>query len=294
METVELPLIVGVDGSDSSLEAVDWAVDEAARRGLPLRLVHASLWERYEGGLPSFRTDRPAEEVMAEHIAASCAERARLRNPELKVSSDVLPDDAVSALLHAAHEASALVTGSRGRGGIAGMLLGSVSLTVAARAECPVVVVRGGKPNREGSFGRVVVGVGDSAEGTAAMRFAFREAQARGCGLHAVRAWRRPAHEHADHPLLADDAAGSGQERASALLTDALRDAAGNHPPVEVRRQVVEGPAHKALLDASSEADLVVVGARGRHGHVGLQLGRVAHALLHHAECPVAVVPRRD
>lgn len=294
MVTVEYPLVVGVDGSDSSLEAVDWAVDEAARLGLSLRLVHASLWERYEGGLPSFGTGRPAEEVLAEHIAASAAERARLRDPELKVSSEVVPDDAVSALLHAAHESSALVTGSRGRGGIAGMLLGSVSLTVAARAVCPVVVVRGGEPDRQGSQGRVVVGLGDSAEDSDAVRFAFREAEARGCGLHAVRAWRRPAHEHVDHPLIADDAAGAGEERASALLTDALRDAARDHPRVEVRRQVVEGPAHKALLDASSGADLVVVGARRRHGHVGLQLGRVSHALLHHAGCPVAVVPRSD
>ncbi|EMF29702.1 stress-inducible protein [Streptomyces gancidicus BKS 13-15] len=293
MVIVEFPLVVGVDGSDSSLEAVDWAVDEAARLGLSLRIVHASLWERYEGSLPSFGTGRPAEEVMAEHIAASCAERARLRDPEVKVSSDVLPDDAVSALLHAAHESSALVTGARGRGRIAGMLLGSVSLTVAGRAVCPVVVVRGGERNRQGSFGRVVVGLGDSAEGSAAVRFAFREAQARGCALHAVRAWRRPAHEHVDHPLIADDAAGAEEERASALLTDVLRDAGRSHPQVEVRRQAVEGPAHKALLDASSDADLVVVGARRRHGHVGLQLGRVAHALLHHAECPVAVVPQR-
>jgi nucleotide-binding universal stress UspA family protein len=291
---MELPLVVGVDGSDSSLDAVDWAVDEAARLGLPLRLVHASLWERYEGGRPSFRTDRPAEEVMAQHIAASCAERARLRDPQVKVTGDVLPDDAVSALLHAAHEASALVTGSRGRGGIAGLLLGSVGLAVAARAVCPVIVVRGGERNREGSLGRVVVGLGDTPEGSAAVRFAFREAEARGCALHAVRAWRRPAHEHLDHPLIADDSAPAHEEEASALLTDALRDAVRDHPRVEVHRQAAEGPAHKVLLGASFDADLVVVGARRRHDHqTGLQLGRVAHTLLHHAQCPVAVVPQR-
>ncbi|MFD5835942.1 universal stress protein [Streptomyces collinus] len=290
---MELPLVVGVDGSDSSLQAVDWAVDEAARLGLSLRLVHASLWERYEGRRPSFSTDRPAEEVLAEHIAASCAERAQLRNPQVKVSSDVLPDDAVSALLHAAHESFALVVGSRGRGDVAGLLLGSVSLAVAARAVCPVFVVRGGERNQQGTFRKVMVGVGDSTEGSAAVRFAFREAEARGCSLHAVRAWRRPAHEHVDHPLVADDAAGAHEERASALLTAALRDAVRDHPQVDVHRQVVEGPAHKALLDASAEADLAVVGVLRRHGHFGLQLGRVAHALLHHAACPVAVVPQR-
>ncbi|MFE7814308.1 universal stress protein [Streptomyces sp. NPDC057433] len=290
---MEPPLVTGVDGSDCSLRAVDWAVDEAARLGVPLRLIHASLWERYEGALPSLGTDRPAEQVMAEHIIASSLERARLRNPEVKVSGDLLPDDAVSALLHAGREAFALVTGSRGRGGMTGLLLGSVSLTVAARALCPVLVVRGSERSRQGLFGRVVVGVGDSTTGSGAVRFAFREAEARGCPLDAVRAWRRPAHEHVDHPLLADDAAGAREERASANLTEALHEELRDHPGVEVRRRPVEGPAHRVLLDAAAEADLVVVGAVRRRGHFGLQLGRTAHALLHHSECPVAVVPQR-
>ncbi|MGW2618977.1 universal stress protein [Streptomyces sp. NPDC001500] len=288
---MELPLVVGVDGSDSSLEAVDWAVDEAARHGVPLRLVYASRWERYEGSRPSFTAGRPSEVVLADHIVASGVDRARLRNPELKVSGEVLPDDAASALLDAAPESFALVTGSRGRSETAGLLLGSVSLTVAARAACPVVVVRGGKPNRQGSHGRIVVGVGDPAEGSAAVRFALREAETRGCALHAVRAWRRPAHEHADRPLAADETVRAHEEQASALLADALRDA--GPAQADVRRQAVEGPAHRVLLDASADADLIVVGALRRHGRFGLQLGRVAHVLLHHSACPVAVVPQQ-
>ncbi|GAA3504109.1 universal stress protein [Streptomyces prasinosporus] len=293
MVTVRLPLVVGVDGSGSSLEAVDWAVDEAARLGLPLRIVHASLWERYETRVPSFATGRPAEEVMADNIVAAGVERARLRRRDLEVSGDVVSEDAVSALLHAAHDASTLVTGSRGRGGVAGMLLGSVSLTVAARAVCPVIVVRGGTRNRQGGYGRVVVGVADPTRSSAAVRFAFREAEARGCALDAVRAWRRPAHEPVDHPLIVDDAAGVREERASALLTDVLSEAVREHPGTDVNRRTVEGPAHQVLQEASSQADLLVVGARRRHGHIGLQLGRVAHVLLHHAACPVAVVPQR-
>lgn len=290
---MELPLVVGVDGSDSSLLAIDWAVDEAARHGLPLRLLYASLWERYEGNRPSLSADRPAEEVLVEHIIASCTERARLRNPEVKASGEVLPDDAVSVLLGAGHEAFALVTGSRGRGEIAGRLLGSVSLAVAARAVCPVIVVRGSERNLRGSFGRVVVGVGDSPDGEGAVRFAAREAKARGCALTAVRAWRSPAHEHTDNPLITDDASGAHEEQASNRLTDALRETVREHSEVEVHRRSVEGPAHRVLLEASADADLIVVGALRRHGHFGLQLGRVAHALLHHSECPVAVIPQR-
>ncbi|MFB7511191.1 universal stress protein, partial [Streptomyces broussonetiae] len=75
-------------------------------------------------------------------------------------------------------------------------------------------------------------------------------------------------------------------------LDEALRAAVREHPEVEIRRHVVEGPAHRVLLDATAEADLIVVGAQRRHGHFGLQLGRIAHTLLHHARCPVAVVPQ--
>ncbi|MFF1278447.1 universal stress protein [Streptomyces marokkonensis] len=288
---MDLPLVVGVDGSGPSLDAVDWAVEEAARHGLPLRLVHASLWERYEGSVPSFGRQRPAQEVLAQHIVASGSERARQRRPEVQVSSDVMPDDPVSALLAAGHEASFLVTGSRGRGELAGLTLGSVGLGVAARATCPVVVVRGGERNRAGGFGRVVIGVGDLPHCLGAVRFAFREAAVRGSALRAVRAWRSPA-GHAT-PRTADDGTSAPEERASAGLTEGLREAVREHPDVDVHRTPVEGPAHEVLLEASAGADLIVVGALRQHGHFGLQLGRVAHTLLHHAECPVAVVPQR-
>ncbi|WP_206343036.1 universal stress protein, partial [Streptomyces ureilyticus] len=152
---MELPLIVGIDGSDSSLVAVDWAVDEAARHGLPLRLVYASLWERYEGVAPSGSVERPSEQVLADDIVGSAAERARRRNPEVKVSTEVVPEEAASALLREGHNASALVTGSRGRGELTGLLLGSVSLAVASRAHCPVIVVRGDKAGLAGTHERI-------------------------------------------------------------------------------------------------------------------------------------------
>jgi nucleotide-binding universal stress UspA family protein len=291
---MELPLVVGADGSQSSLRAVDWAVDEAARHGLALRLLYASLWERYEGSRPAFSTERPSEEVMAERIAASCAERAERRNPEVKVSAEVLPDEAAHALVRASQDAFAVVVGCRGRGEVARMLLGSVSLAVAARAVSPVVVIRGPERNRDGRLGRVVVGVGDSPQAEAAVGFAFREAQARGCALLAVRAWRRPAHGHRDSPLVADDAGTAHEEKAAIALTEALREAERRHPRVQVHRRTVQGPAHKVVLDAAADADLLVVGAQRNPGHHGLQLGRVAHAALHHADCPVAVIPQRS
>ncbi|MFF1357834.1 universal stress protein [Streptomyces sp. NPDC058297] len=289
---MDLPLVVGVDGSDSSLLVIDWAVDEAARLGVPLRLIYASRWERYEGAaLPGIR-DRPSEEVMAQNIAGSAAERARRRNPGVKVSAEALPEDPVYALLREGRNATAVVTGSRGRGELVGLLLGSVGLGVAARAECPAIVVRGDKAGLHAQHERILLGVGDPATGAEAVRFAFREAESRGCTLDAVRAWRCPAHETTDHPLLADAPERYHEGEASARLDAVIHEAMADHPDVKVHRATVEGPARKVLLHRSAAADLVIIGAQRRHGHFGLQLGRVGHTLLHHADCPVAVVPQ--
>ncbi|WNO70273.1 universal stress protein [Streptomyces sp. AM8-1-1] len=288
---MELPLIVGVDGSDSSLRATDWAVDEAARHGHALRVVYASRWENYEGMALGHDLGRPSGQILAQHLVASAAERAQRRNPEVKVLTDIVPEDTVTALLREADGAFALVTGSHGRGAITGRLLGSVSLAVAARARCPVIVVRGDDVSIDGRHDRILLGVSDDA-GTEAVRFAFREAYVRGCTIDAVRAWRCPAYESTDHARLVSEPTHVHEERASALLDRALADGVREYPSVRVQRTTVEGPAHKVLLQRAAAADLTIVGARRQSGHLGLQLGRVAHALLHHADCPVAVVPQ--
>ncbi|WP_406864698.1 universal stress protein [Streptomyces sp. HUAS MG47] len=285
------PVIVGVDGSDASLTALDWAVDEAVRHGRPLRIVHASLWERYEGVVPALSTDRPSGQVLAENIVGAAADRARRRAPGLAVTTDVLAEDASSALLREGQEAMVLVVGSRGRGELAGLLLGSVSLVVAARAHGPVVVVRGDRHALEARHQRILLGIGDHDVDAPAVRFAFREAAARDAELDVVGAWRRPAHEPVDHPLLSGEPAAAYAARASELLDKALEPMAREYPQVRLRRSTVEGPAHRVLTERSAAADLLVVGAR-RHGRLlGLELGRIAHRALHHASCPVAVVP---
>ncbi|WP_406835480.1 universal stress protein [Streptomyces sp. AHU1] len=288
-----LPLVVGVDGSDGSLLAIDWAVDLATRSGLPLRLVHASLWERYEGAFPSLSRERSSEQVLAEHIVGSAAERARRHNPDLSISTKAVPDEAVSTLLDEGRNATALITGSRGRGELKGALLGSVSLAVAARADCPVIVVRGDKAALTGSHERVLLGAGDLDTCRAAVGFAFEEAEVRGCELDVVRAWRCPAREAADDTAPTEDPEHRHEKQAAALVESLIADASAAHPDVRLRRTTVEGAARKVLVHRSAAADLVVLGARRRSGRFGLQLGRVSHTLLHHASCPVAVVPNR-
>ncbi|MDT0318653.1 universal stress protein [Streptomyces millisiae] len=278
---MEQPTVVGVDGSEHSLTAVDWAVDAAARHGGPLRLVYASFWERYEVA-PSAGLDRPESATPARDVLAAAERRAADRQPDVKVSVDIVPEPPARALIEEGRHARAVVLGSRGRGPLTSMLLGSVSLGVAGRADCPVVVVRGTPPAVTGGFGRVVLGVKEPTRDAEALEFAFREAAARSCELFALHAWR-PA---TDEARVADEAA------ARDLLNDALARGAERHPGVRVSRDIAEGPARPALLNAAEAADLLVIGAHRRRGEDGLRLGLTGHALLHFAACPVAVIPR--
>lgn len=287
------PVVVGVDGSDAGLAALDWAVDEAVRHGRPLRIVHASLWERYEGVSPATSRDRPSGQVLAESIVGTAADRARRRAPVLALTAEVLAEDASRALLREGLEAMLLVVGSRGRGELADLLLGSVGLIVAARAHGPVVVVRGDQQALEARHRRILLGVGDHDVDSAAAAFAFREAAVRDAELDVVRTWRRAAHDHetVDHVLPKGESS-SFEHRAAEFLDKALEAAARRYPQVRLRRNTVEGHAHRVLTQRSAAADLLVVGARRRDRLVGLELGRIAHRALHHASCPVAVVPQ--
>ncbi|MER7950578.1 universal stress protein [Streptomyces sp. NPDC096079] len=288
---MESPVVVGVDGSDASLVATEWAADEAARHGVPLRIVHASLWERYEGSVPDGSADRPSGQVLAENIAGAAAERARRRVPSLTVTTDIIAMDASTALLEAGYEADLLVLGSSGRGEFADLLLGSVGILVPARSRCPVVVVRGDRQALDARHERVLLGVGDHDADSSAVRFAFREADTRNCELDAVRTWRRG---EADHPRRGGDEKRHAEEGATAWLDKALEAGGRAHSRVRLRRDTVEGQARKVLVDRSAAADLLVLGARRRGGLVGAELGKVARRALHHASCPVAVVPSEE
>ncbi|TLS41193.1 universal stress protein [Streptomyces montanus] len=269
-----IPLVVGIDGSEASLDAVHWAADEAVRHGVPLHLLHAAAG------------DREASDVIG-----AASERARQGAPTVRLSSEMLHEDAASALVEKGRNAFALVLGSKGLGDLAGMLLGSVSLAVAAHADCPVVVVRGGVEHRDSRFGNIVVGVEDGEGSGTALQFAFREAHVRRCRLVAVHAWSAPVGSPGP-PGLPGYALQAVRRPPAQVLAEALRDPADRYQDVPVSSEVVEGPARRALLESASSADLLVVGARRRHGHIGLQLGLVNHALLHHAPCPIAVVPQ--
>ncbi|MFF3954740.1 universal stress protein [Streptomyces sp. NPDC001890] len=300
-----LPVVVGVDGSEGSLRALDWAAAEAARTRLPLRVVHASLWEHYEGLRPPADPQVPGEQLLAEHLVASARDRVRDLSPEVSVVADVQPEDPVAALVRESHEASLVVLGSRGRGRIAGMLLGSVGLALAGRSHCPVVVVPARQPGAPATPGRVVVGISDATGPSAAAVFALAQAASRHGELTAVRAWRRPAHALLSHPPLPGSSSSAHRHQAEEHLEEVLKaletlearkkqdtqEARDGSGAVVIHRSVAQGPAHQVLIEAAETAELLVVGARRTSVWLGLQLGPVNHAVLHYSPCPVAVVP---
>ncbi|MEV6114413.1 universal stress protein [Streptomyces sp. NPDC052109] len=283
------PMTAGVDGTEESLAALDWAGREAVRRGLPLRVVHA--W-RYAEALAT--ADRDTQQAWASQGVAEAVRAVRERHPGLEVSVDVVEGEPVHALGGAAAQAEMLVLGSRGHGRVIGFLLGSIGQQVIAEAVRPVVLVRAGdEPAAEAAGRDVVVGQhGDPEDSAATLRFAFETAAARGATVRAVRAWTLPpvfAYSPGSLKLL-DDAGGLEPYEKQAL-TEALRPWRERFPDVPVTEHVEMGGAGQVLLSLTDRAQLMVVGRWAHRTAVGARIGSVAHGVLHHADCPVAVVP---
>ncbi len=282
------PIVVGVDGSDCSLDAVRLAAAEAVLRRRPLRVVHAFVWPSIHVGNPPgiLHPSIPQLREAAERLVADAVEQAVKAAPEVTVTSAVVDGAAVPVLLRESRHAELLVLGDRGLGGFSGLIVGSVAVQTVTHASCPVLVVRG-RPRAEGP---VVVGVDGSETSAAAVRFAAAEAEARGCELIALHTWTGPVSTGPGDmlPLVYDPSAVAADEQV--LLAEAVAAVAGDHPDVPIRQEVVHGPARRILTDRSRHAQLMVVGARGRGGFAGLLLGSVSQHLIHHAECPTAIV----
>jgi nucleotide-binding universal stress UspA family protein len=278
-------VVVGVDGSEASLAAVETAAREARWRKAALKVVHAFVWPGAH--TPPVRPDGLTH--VADDLVAEAVERARSTAPDIEVAHTVVTGDPLSVLEQQSHTAELLVVGSRGSGAFAALLLGSTALHLATHSRCPVLVVRD-QPRADGP---VVVGVDGSEAGQKAVDFAFAEAAQREAPLIALHAWTTwsatlPAPQDPSEPYAYPSGALAGQEER--LLAEAIAGREERYPQVRVERRLVHGPTREALIDASADAQLVVVGARGRGGFAGLLLGSVSQAVLHHAHCPVAVV----
>lgn len=283
------PILVGYDGSPESRAALWWALDEGVRTGDPVQLVYVFEWFAVrswagpgsEAAWPDEAARRDVESIL--DIAVTDAAKS---HPAVRVSGVVLEGPAPLLLQQQSRNASLVVLGSRGHGGFGGLLVGSTTVAVSAHAHCPVVVVRGVARGPEQPSGHVVVGVDGSECSLLALGFAFDQAAGRKVPLHVVRAWGPPAARWRPPDL--DPARISAEEQAAvAELLGGWRE---KYPDVEVSVEVAaDNPAH-VLVEATRNAQLAVVGSRGRGGFRGLLLGSVSQQLLHHSYCPVAIV----
>lgn len=287
-QRADRPIIVGADGSEPGYAAVEWAAEEAVRRGRRLRIVSVLPPWLLEP-LPEPNADRMRRELRdnGQEVLRRAAARAAAREPRAKTETELVPGGPVPTLLKEAEGAPMLVVGGRGLGEFSGLLLGSAANQVALYADCPVVVVR---RVEEVEHGEVVVGVDDTPSAQAALAFAFEEAALRSARLRAVHAWNEPlplGRGEMQPPVYDPELIAGEEER---VLAEALAGWSSRYPDVEVVEDTVRGGTVRVLSGASARADLLVVGSRGRGGFSGLLLGSVGQSMLHHAHCPVAIV----
>ncbi len=272
------PIVIGVDGSKPSNAAVEWAAADAQRRRRPLKIVH--VCEQWPNGLDSRKYCLGTLEA--------AADSARAVGEDVEVTIELLDGNVVEALISQSASADSLVLGSRGLGGFAGLMLGSVGMGVAGHAAGPVVIVRA---PAAAEHGRIVVGDDGSETAREAVAYAIEQARARRARLLAVYAWQAPivSAYAPDYGNLLED---SFQEEARTAQERVIRWRK-DHPDIEITDQQVREHPVPALIKASATADLVVVGSRGLGGFASAVLGSVSHGVLHRAHCPVAVVRPR-
>jgi nucleotide-binding universal stress UspA family protein len=286
-------IVVGVDGSPSALFAVRWAAREAVRRHTPLRLYHACVLPPATPQARAQLMDGVVEGLIerGHHWLREAAWVGRDIAPAIELHKDLSLGAAAGHLIEESKRARLVVLGSRGLGGFERMLVGSVSVAVAAHGHCPVVVVRGPTPTGpppEG--GPVVVGVDGSPVSDAAVEFAFDEASLCGVCLVAVHTWTDMSvgETWSVLPFDIDYEAVAGDERR--LLAERMAGWREIYPDVQVRWSVVRDRPVRGLLKEADGAQLIVVGSRGRGALTGMGLGSTSQALLQHSTCPVAVV----
>ncbi|SFP32312.1 universal stress protein [Actinomadura madurae] len=270
-------VIVGIDGSAHAWRALDWAADYAVRHRLSLDLVHASRALVEDGTIPPDALRRLVAE--REDLLAEARQYTLKLHPDVGIGTRLARTDPGSALVEGSGQAAMVAVGSRGLGGFEGLLFGSVGLYTAAHARCPVLVVPREAPYPADAPARIVVGVEGRPGESAMLGWAFEEAASRGAGILAL------------HAVGGD--LGSPRRRVieDMELSESLAGLREHQPDVQVEELVSDRTASQALVEASRTAALVVVGAARRTGLIGMALGRVNHAVLHHASCPVVVMP---
>ncbi|HEY3560592.1 MAG TPA: universal stress protein [Kribbella sp.] len=258
-------IVVGIDGRADCENAIRWGAAEAAARGAALHLVHAFVWAEFR--VPLGPSDlAPGLRAQADRIVADAVDLARKFEPTVSVTGGRTDGFPSAVLLAESRSAELIVIGSRVTGPLLGLVVSSAGVELSAHARCPVVVVRPADDSLAGS--RVVIGYDGSPASDAAVEFGLGYARRHDLSARIVTVLDD---EDDDHDVLA--AVRRHEHTSEAELVE------------------VEGHPAELLLEWASDAELLVVGSRGRGGFAGLLLGSVSQTMLHQAPCPVAVIP---
>ncbi|MEU0489315.1 universal stress protein [Nocardiopsis sp. NPDC006139] len=288
-------IVLGVDGSGHADAALEWAAAEAERTGRPLDIVLAlpmPIVVMSEGPTRPSATQQLI--AHGEQTLSAAADRVRGLFPAARVEVSLVMDDPAPALLERAGHDDLLVVGSRGLGALRSAVMGSTSVRLAARAHCPVAVVPE-KWAHAGRRNRTVVGVDGSEASLHVLRFALGRAREDGSAVTVVHSWEMAT------PFAPEALAASGwtppeellEQRSGELVAAMFEEVGDEAEGVDVSVVRSRQAPERALLAEAENADLVVVGSRGRGGLRGLFLGSVSQAVLHGAEVPVVVIPHR-
>ncbi|WP_162461390.1 MULTISPECIES: universal stress protein [unclassified Mycolicibacterium] len=282
-------ILVGIDGSNSALQALTWAVNEAQLRNLPLRLAHAVDYGSFAMGFNPGASESFFKylETTGQRVLDEARALVQSTDLEVEVSLANVAGRPAPVLTELSKGAFLTVVGSSGLNGFTGLLAGSVAVALTAHGHSPVVVVRGsGVP----LTGPVVVGISGAPDSEDAIAWAFEEASMRGAEVIAVLVWSYvPAYFYDAEPPWNDLTGRARGEQQEMLLAERLAGWQEKFPEVAVRRITASGNPAQVLLSHAQHAQLLVTGSHGRGDAIGLFLGATSHRLIHHANCPVLV-----
>ncbi|KUF12898.1 universal stress protein [Streptomyces silvensis] len=281
---MERMLCSGVDGSAESVAAARWAAAEAVLRDARLHLIHAS------GRDPeNTRAEAAVVRSRARQILDEAEAQVRKACPTVRLTDEHSEGPPAEALLRKGNTAVVTVLGSRGLSAVRGLIVGSVAQDVVARSHRPVVLVRTaeGEPG-----GAVVLGIDVTEPCDEVIEFAFVSAHLRRVPLHVVHGWSDPSPTSIADGEIALVEGSNRMKEWQGFVDAVLQPWRPRHPDVAVELTVRKGRPAPMLLDAAADAALLVVGRRVReHPRIGPQTGPVTHSLIHHATCPIVVVP---
>ncbi|MGV0872014.1 universal stress protein [Mycolicibacterium sp. XJ879] len=292
-QQTSLGIVVGADGSPSSMAAVEWAARDAELRNVPLKVVHVVAplvttegWTEASDDYARLQQDQARQIIEHAHkvaVEAASSDRAA------QVSTEVSYAPVVPTLLELSKRTDMIVVGCRGQGAVSRALMGSVSSGVAHHAYCPVAVVHDEVPLTERSQAPVVVGIDGSPTSELATQIAFDAASRRGVELVALHAWSDMGPLGFPPMDWAPIEWRNIKDHEEEVLAERLAGWQERYPDVGVRRVVVCDRPAPRLLEQADNAQLVVLGSHGRGGFTGMLLGSVSTAVANAAQVPVII-----